>query len=309
MEKKLLLAVDDSIHSRHAIRYVARISAVIKDLTYTLFHVQPIISQFLMDEARTDFKAKCQLKKVIQKNAECAYCMLKEYKAQMIRLGIADQCIDVATRPRLLGVAKDILDHAQQGLYDAIVVGRRGLSRVQKTFMGSTTAQLVEHSRVIPVWVVDGNVTSTNIMMALDGSENSLRAVDHLCCLVGQNPKIRVTLFHVMPRLVDYCAVDFDDKEDTIQKLITQGNRRCVEHFYAHAQKKFEEAGLQEKQLDIKVTKRTVNVAKAILDEVKKGDYGTVVLGRRGTSKAFYMGSVSRHILDKISNRTVWLVS
>ncbi|KPK18009.1 MAG: hypothetical protein AMK69_25240 [Nitrospira bacterium SG8_3] len=309
MEKKILLAVDGSIHSRHAVQYAVRMSSVVKDFTCTLLHVQPAISQFLLDEARTDFKAKAELKKVIRRNAEDAQGMLEKYKAQMVRMGIADKGIDVVTQPRLLGLAKDILQRAQEGLYDAIVVGRRGLSRVQKAFMGSVTAKLVEHSRVIPVWMVDGDVTSTRIIMAVDGSECSLRAVDHLSFMIGQNQNVSVTLFHVMPRFSNYCVIDFDEKETDIQQVIAQGDKRCIDSFYTHAQKKFKEAGIQEKQVEIKVTKRAVNVGKAILDEAKKGNYGTVVIGRRGASKAFFMGSVSRYILDRTSNRALWLVS
>jgi nucleotide-binding universal stress UspA family protein len=309
VEKKILLAVDGSIHSRHAVQYAVRISSVVKDFTCTILHVQPSISQFLLDEARTDFKAKAELKKVIRRNAEDAQGMLEKYKAQMVRMGIADKGIDVVTQPRLLGLAKDILQRAQEGLYDAIVVGRRGLSRVQKAFMGSVTAKLVEHSRVIPVWMVDGDVTSTRIIMAVDGSECSLRAVDHLSFMIGQNQNVSVTLFHVMPRFSNYCVIDFDEKETDIQQVIAQGDKRCIDSFYTHAQKKFKEAGIQEKQVEIKVTKRAVNVGKAILDEAKKGNYGTVVIGRRGASKAFFMGSVSRYILDRTSNRALWLVS
>ncbi len=57
------------------------------------------------------------------------------------------------------------------------------------------------------------------------------------------------------------------------------------------------------------VGKRTMDLGKAILDEAKKGKYGTVVIGRRGVDRAFFMGSVSRHVLDKISERAVWVVS
>ena len=309
MEKKILLAVDGSVHSRHAVHYAVRMSSVVRDFTCTLLHIQPCLSQFLLDEARTDFKAKAELKKVIRRNAEDAQSMLEKYKAQMVRMGIADKRIDVVTQPRLLGLAKDILQRAQEGLYDAIVVGRRGLSRVQKAFMGSVTAKLAEHSRVIPVWIVDGDVTSTRILMAVDGSECSLRAVDHLSFMVGQNPNVTVTLFHVVPRFKDCCVIDFDEKETDVQQVLAQGDKRCIDRFYTHAQKKFREGGIQEKQIEIKVTKRAMNVGKAILDEARKGNYGTVVVGRRGASKAFFMGSVSRYVLDRISNRALWLVS
>jgi nucleotide-binding universal stress UspA family protein len=309
VEKKILLAVDDSVHSRHSIQYALRMSSVVSDFTWTLFHVQPSISQFLLDEAKTDRKAKAELKKIIRKNAEDAQAILERYKAQMVRTGIADKRISVATQPKALGLVRDILDRAERGLYDAIVVGRRGLSRVQKAFMGSVTAKLVEHSRVVPVWVVDANVTSARIMVAVDGSVSSLGAVDHLCFMVGENPKIKVTLFHVMPRLREYCVIDSDDKDAGIDQVIAQGDKRYIDHFYAHARDRFREAGIQENQIEIKVSKCTVNVGKAIVDEAKKGNYGTVVIGRRGASKAFFMGSVSRYVLQRTSNRALWLVS
>jgi len=309
VEKKILLALDDSVYSRHAIHYAVKMSSVIGDLTYTLLHVQPTISQFLLDEARTDFEAKVELKKAVRKNAEHAKAVLEKCKSQMVRAGIAEKSIEVATQPKLLGLARDILQHAQQGLYDAIVVGRRGFSRIQQIFMDSVTAKLVERSTLIPVWVLHGHVTSAKIMAAVDGSESSLRAVDHLSFMVEENPKIKVTLFHVIPKVGSHCAIRFDEEANGVEEMMTQGDRRCVEHFYAHACKKFTEAGIQENQIEIKVTKRTMNVGKAIVDEATNGNYGTVVIGRRGVSRAFFMGSVSRYVLDRISNRALWLVS
>jgi len=309
MDKKILLVVDGSIHSTHAVEYAVRISSVIENLTYTLFHVQPTISQYLLDEAETDPKTRAELKKVIRKNAELALGILEKHKARMIGTGIAENRIEIATRQKVLGICKDILDCAQQGLYDAILVGRRGLSRIQKTFMGSTTAKLVEHSTVIPVWVVDGEITSMKLMLAVDGSETSLRAVDHLSFMVGGNDKIKLTLFHVTPTLRDYCVIDFDEKESDIEEIIARGARRCIDHFYAHAQRKFKEAGVHENQIELKVVKRTVDIGKAILDHARNGDYGTVVIGRRGVNEAFFMGSVSRYVLDKTSGRAMWVVS
>jgi nucleotide-binding universal stress UspA family protein len=309
VDKKILLAIDGSIHSTHAVTYAVRISSVIQGLTYTLFCVQPTVSQFLLDEAETDLGAKAELKKVIRKNAECAQDILEKHKTRMIGMGIAEERIDTATQPKVMGICKDILDSAEQGLYDAILVGRRGLSRIQKTFMGSITAKLVEHSRVIPVWVVDGDVTSTNLMLAVDGSEVSLRAVDHLSFMVGGNEKIKITLFHVMPTLRDYCVINFDEEESDIRQIVAQGARRCIDHFYALAQYKFREAGLKEDQIELKVARRAMDVGKAILDQARKGDYGTVVIGRRGANNAFFAGSVSKYVLERISGRAAWAVS
>ena len=52
MDKKILLAVDDSLHSKEAVKYAVAISSTVKDLHYVLFHVQPVISHYLLDEAQ-----------------------------------------------------------------------------------------------------------------------------------------------------------------------------------------------------------------------------------------------------------------
>ncbi len=309
MEKKVLLVVDGSIHSTHAVTYAARISSVVKDLSYTLFHVQPTLSRYLLDEAECDLESRAALKKVVRKNAEHACQILEQHKNRMVLMGIDEKRIETATQKKVMGIAKDILDRGQRGLYDAILVGRRGLSRLQQTFMGSTTSQLVEHSRLIPVWVVDGDVESMKVMLAVDGSEASLRAVDHFSFMVGGNEELKVTVFHVTPMLRNYCAIDFDEKENDAGKVIARGARRCVDHFYAHARKKFTEAGLRDDQVELEVVKRSVDVGKAIVGQIRKQDYGTVVLGRRGTGEAFFMGSVSKYLLDKTYGRALWVVS
>jgi len=309
MERKILLALDDSIHSMHAVRYAVSLSSLLKEAAFTLFHVQPTISQFLLDEAKTDFKAKAELDKLIRKNAEHARGILEKYKTQMVRMGIGEKCIDVAARPRLLGLVKDILDHAEKGRYDAIVVGRRGLSRVQKAFMGSVTTKLVEHSGIIPVWVIDGEVTSKKFIVAVDGSEASLRAVDHLSFIIGGNPDVRVTLFHVVPKLGALFGIKFGRKEAGIEQVFAETDKQHMDHFYAAAQKKFREAGIPEGRIEFRVTTRSGNVGKAVIDEAKKEDYDTIVIGRSGVSRAFFMGSVSRYVIDNSSNRALWLVS
>ena len=308
MEKKILLAVDGSIYSTHAVEYGVRISSVVKALTYTLFFVQPTLSQYLIDEAEADLGAQAELKKLIRKNAAMARDILEKHKARMVRMGIAEKRIDTDTRPKVLGIAKDIIDYGQQGLFDAILIGRRGLSRLQQCFMSSAAANLVQHSTLIPVWVVDGKVTSNRLMLAVDGSEASLRAVDHVCFMTGGNEKIKVTLFHVMPMLGNYCVIDFNETEKGAHKVIARGAKQCIDRFYAHAKKIFDNAGFNEKQIELKVVRRAMDVGRAIATEAKKGDYGTVIVGRRGINDAFFMGTVSRQVLDRVVGRAVWVV-
>jgi nucleotide-binding universal stress UspA family protein len=309
MQKKILLALDDSIYSKYAIVYAAKMASITNQLHYTLFHVLPTISQYLVEEAKVDFKAKVELGKIMQKNQEKALQFLRNYKEQMVGMGIKEDRIDIIAQPKMLGMARDILEHAQKGLYDAICIGRRGLTRLQATFSGSVTNKLLQHSQFIPVWVVGGEVKSKNVMAAVDGSESSLRAVDHLCFMLMGNPEINITIFHVAAKIGDYCEIDFNDTSGELEKLVIEGDKRCVQKFYTHAFKKFKDAGIGEDRILIKEVKPRMNVGKAIINEIKKGDYGTVVLGRRGISKSFFMGKVSEYVIGKIENCTLWLVS
>jgi nucleotide-binding universal stress UspA family protein len=237
VKKKILLAVDDSIYSKYAIVYAAKMASITSQLHYTLFHVLPTISQYLLDEAKTDFKAKVELKKIMQKNQEKALQFLNNYKEQMVKMGIKEDRIDIIAQPKMLGMARDVLEHAQKGLYDAICIGRRGLTRLQATFSGSVTKKLLQHSQFIPVWVVDGEVESKKVMAAMDGSESSLRAVDHLCFMLWIILKSISPIFHVAAKIGDYCEIDFNDTGGELEKLVIEGDKRCVQSFYTHALK------------------------------------------------------------------------
>ena len=309
MSKKFLIAVDDSIHSKNALEYACNISASLKEANFTLFHVQPMISQYLLDDAKKDLAAEAELQKLINKNTEAGESLLHKHKEQMIRLGVAEQSIDSITLPRMLGLAKDILKYSSSDIYDAIIMGRRGLSGLQEAIIGSVSANVVEHSKSTPVWLIDGQVVSQKIMFAVDGSENSLKALDHLALMMGDNPESRILFFHVQPKIRDYCPIDFEMTDtDRLEDMIVQGDKKCIDQFFAHAHKKLKDSGFDDNQIEVKVSDTLLNPGKAILEAAKKGDYGTIVIGRRGINKSFFTGSVSRYVINQISDKAVWIV-
>lgn len=309
MEKKVLIAVDDSRHSENALHYAARLYEVVKPLKFVLFHVQPTISQYLVDEARTKPSANAQLKKLMQKAHSAAEELLAKDKTLMVSLGVADVDVQTMSLPRKFGAAKDILEYGTALLYDAIVVGRRGVSGLAEMFMGSVSNNIVDNSELLPVWVVDAKPSASGVMVAVDGSESSFRAVDHLAFIFGGNPDVAISFFHVAPRLVDFCAIDFTDKDTTaLEDVIQAGDKACIDRFYAHALKKLAAAGIDERQIHIDVRKGGFNVGKAVLEAYRKGRFGTLIVGRRGMNKKFFTGSVSRYLLGQFSDGALWVV-
>ena len=93
MRKKVLVSADDSRHSKNAVQYAVQASAFIPDLHYVLFHVQPMISLFLRDEAQKNIKTKTELEKLQIRNNESAHRLLDELRNEMVRQGINEERI------------------------------------------------------------------------------------------------------------------------------------------------------------------------------------------------------------------------
>ena len=307
--KKIMIAVDDSLHSKNAVRYAARISVWVKNMSYVLFHVQPMLSQYLEDEARTDFKSRNQLNQIKAKNIEASRRLLEQYKSQMVQTGIEESQIQVVTQPRNLGIAKDIIEYALKGKYDALVLGRRGISGLIEFFMGSVSSNIVQNSKVTPVWMIDGNVTPAKILVPIDGSEYSLRAIDHLAFIVSDHSDLNLTFLHVITKLKNFCEIDFEIKEaNAFEDLIIKANQNCIDNFYDLALKKLKEFGIKEGQIEIKTVTQPLSIGAPIVDEVQTGNFDTVVMGRSGINKRFFTGSVTNYVLNNISNAAIWIV-
>jgi len=310
MEKKILLAVGDSIYSERAVKYAARTSSAAKNVTYTLFNVQPLIPQTLIKRAEADPKAGAEINELIRKKTEAAICVVEELKELMVREGIPENRIETVTESTQLGVAKDILNRAEEGHYDAILLARRGLASSQDLFISTIAAKVIHHALNIPVWVAAGETLSISmkILLAVDGSENSLRVVDHLVHMVGANPDLRLTLFHALPYLRHYYSVDFERENPHLQEVLQSEDKRRMASFYEKAHQRLETAGLNRSQIEIKTNTRSYDISTAILDEARSGEYGTVAVGRRGEREAFFTGRIALRLVQKISNQALWVV-
>ena len=311
MEKKILITVDGSLPSDHAVDYVGLMEgAMITDLRVTLYHVMNPVPPFLRRDAKRDPQALKRVRELETKNRQAADKVLKRASDRLIKKGVDPEAIETKAMPRASDAARDILFEAEHGMYDAVVLGRRGLSKAQEVFMGSVTNKVVQHAERLPIWIVGGQVMSQKVLCAVDGSEGALRAVDHLSFMLGQNPDTKVTLFHVGASLGNYCTLDFGDQElaQGIEQDIMHAETECMDDFYARALSILKEAGLQDDQIETKTRDHVMNVSKAILYEAKKGGYGTVALGRRGENRSFFLGHVSDKVVTKGGELAVWIV-
>jgi nucleotide-binding universal stress UspA family protein len=208
-------------------------------------------------------------------------------------------------------VARDILFEANRGIYDAIVIGRRGLSKVAELFLGSVSNKVIQGAKELPVWVIGKKVANSRIVVAVDGSENSKRAVDHLSFILGscQVEGMEILLLNIRPGFISFSGpgnipslAAFPATRENYEKKMIPFLDQCQELLL--------EAGIGPDKIKKKIVSKGADIGKAILSEAQKGDYETIVLGRRGISKAqeFFMGSISHNILQQAGDKAVWII-
>ncbi len=105
---------------------------------------------------------------------------MQEAVLQLGRRGIAAGQVSTQIMLSRAGVAAEIIFEAQNGLFDALLIGRRGMTRIKELVMGSVSASVAQGCHDLPVWIVDGKVNSRKFLLSVDKSLNSLKAADHL---------------------------------------------------------------------------------------------------------------------------------
>jgi nucleotide-binding universal stress UspA family protein len=309
MKKKVLIAVDPSVHTRSALQYAAQITGEVREAAFVLFHVQPRVSDYLAEEAAKSAKGRAELESLNRKNKEDARSLLADLRQLLAAQGVDAPNIEEKTLPRRAGVAEDILNEAEKGRYDAVLVGRRGISAFQELFVGSVANNLLFHSVQIPVWVVDGKAPRGNVLIAVDGSVNSMRAVDHAAFMLEGNDRIGVEMLHVQPRLGDFCDIDAGAPEAAdLQAVLNEANDRCLADFRAQAYRRLQEAGLTDSQIGFRETEKRLSPARVLLEELQGSGCGTLVIGRQGMSASRFMGRVAGGVVQRMKNRAVWVV-
>jgi nucleotide-binding universal stress UspA family protein len=148
------------------------------------------------------------------------------------------------------------------------------------------------------------------ILVALDNSQNSLKAVKYVADDI--KPTATVTMLSVLPDPTAACELDGPSLAPIFKKnvqtfcTIEKAKKSAVEGFMEEAKKTLVNAGFSTKNISISIRKKKVGIARDILREAKQGKYDTVVIGRRGLSgiKQFVLGSVSNkvvHLAKKVA--------
>ncbi|MDR3568105.1 MAG: universal stress protein [Syntrophobacteraceae bacterium] len=315
-QKRILIAVDGSSHSIDALNYVAFQSRGLKT-EVRLLYVFPMASDELVCQINVngEFKQAIQ-EKYNEFNRECermARDSIDRAKNVLIELGMAPELINGVPQMWQSGIARDILKEARKD-YDAVVVGRRGISRIEALLLGSVSAKIVQGSDKTPVWVVGNKPPShtgpPEMLVAVDMSENSRKAVDY-CAEFAAGTSARVTLCHVVRRLISGASTPSMERAgEEIEKQLHERMKDQIEQMLLTYRGILVTAGVAPDRIATVCKTGCYSRAAELLDVARQGGVDTVVLGRRGISavREFFMGRVTTKVLNGADDLSVWIV-
>ena len=145
-----------------------------------------------------------------------------------------------------------------------------------------------------------------NILIAVDEMDSSLRAVRYVGQIVRDVKTVSICLLHVYPEPPPDYHLKGGVLEDYQALRIVR-----AEHIFARC---------LEILVDADVSREAVyctthmaegkTISDTVLEVQRKGQFGTVVTGKRGVSKAeeFLFGSISNALARRCNDFTTWIV-
>ena len=152
------------------------------------------------------------------------------------------------------------------------------------------------------------------ILIALDDSENALRAVEYVAANFQNHASI--TLFSVLSDTASLCDMNspeltplFKSQQSSFCQLEDK-KRSLVNEACQKGKDILREAGWDPAYVSIKVGPKRKGVARDIILEASQG-YDLVVIGKHGVSgiRDFFLGSVSQKVLQLAKDISVLIVN
>lgn len=149
------------------------------------------------------------------------------------------------------------------------------------------------------------------VLIAVDASENSLRAVEYTGRVLGCSGGMCTTDLNIeLLSVTRPPQKDLFADEQEWEKKSSELEARSQE-FLEQARTILEDLKVPRKNISTRhLCTMEPSIAQNILKVQEEGGFGTIVVGRRGMSKAeeFLMGSVSTKVVHYAKNCTVWVV-
>jgi len=308
-KNRVLIPVDASDHSMKSVEYVAAVFSA-SQTEIVLFHVYSQIEDFFSSLDISLDSHKVKMNDLLKSHQQSINTFMEKSRTILTTAGFSDADITIKIKPQhMQGIADEIYNESKHH-YTALVVGRTGISQLN-TFIGNTTASLIELTRHIPLIIVDTVPKSNKVLIAYDGTESADRSVQCVGKLLA-GTSYDVLIYHVVKSL-KYSLIGIIEilASPTFEKEYYNKQREAIMEKIESASEMLTQNGLGNGQLSKEIKTEVKSRAHSIMKKSEKDGYDTIVVGRSGDnlSNTIGIGTVGRKITGMASNHIIWIVN
>jgi nucleotide-binding universal stress UspA family protein len=279
MKRHLLVTLSERQDGLFGVRFVGAFFTNKEDIKITLLYTTPRAPNLWESDLNTDLQTR--------KSAAEGRQALDTARAHLLKNGFDPDQVFTKLRGRRVSKVMEIIQEGAKGLYDAVILGRRGLSWLERAFDESVTKDLLEKSCDFPIWVCRRpDLDRQNILACVDGSPASDRMVDHVAHILNQERQ----------RAVRFLAVE--KSGGSADTILSKSKETLIR------------SGFPSDMIQLKKLEEGA-VSKAILREADEGRFAVVAVGRTGTGqgllKKIFVGSVSQALFQELQGAALWL--
>jgi nucleotide-binding universal stress UspA family protein len=160
MAHKVVIALDSSEGAWRAVEYVAEAFGHTPGVQVTLLHVLSGLPPAFWDDGHIlEEKEKASRQHLManwQKEQEMKWQgLVKKAHERLTKAGVPKDAVVNKFKPKYYDVAEDILTEAEDGGFDTVVMGRRGLGLAKTLLLGSVTHKVVQNAKGCAVLIVE----------------------------------------------------------------------------------------------------------------------------------------------------------
>ncbi len=311
MERKILIAIGNTGLDKTTISYLINLFQDRTDIRLHLLNIVPLHGVGESQQLLDDLELIAASRPAALKKRSTARSHLLDLQKKLQAAGFKDEQIHCESVFSLGSIATPLLHQGQAGSYDAMVLAKRDLSLLEKMTSDSISSELWRKDHSVPLWLVSGNPQTRNFLVPVDCSVHTMRAVDHLGFILQGDPQAEITLFHSCSLLA---AEHITPREKFYQHW---GKEWCEQHlrgdddghYHFHAAEQIlKESGIPAAHIHRQRLAAGIEPAQVIVREVKKGSYGTIIMGRRLDQEKNIFQGVSDRVLANVHDVALWIV-
>lgn len=307
LKDKILVAVDVSDRCLETVRHITERKPFQKK-HLVLYHVLNSLPHFYwdveMEPLSTEAVAQIRDWEAEQKKAIDKF--MEKAKQILLDADFTEDAVTIKIKNIEKRIAGDIVEEAKSD-YMAVIISRSGTGELPEPFLGPNAVKVIQNLSFVPVFIAGKNLPGKNILVAMDGSEGAMQAIDFVGELMGGH-NFKVTLVHVVR---DDSSIGPAPLYRPLPKGDLQVEEQKIRMVFDEARSRLINRGFKTDDVTSKIVTGAASRSAAIVQEAEQLGYATIVLGRRGLSQSqdFFMGGVSNKVIQLGIEQAVWVVT